>query len=343
MDVFQFSYPGADRPLLGRVCVAVCLVGGVSVPVGQNQNVFAMQSNLEHAWIQPGMMSTPVKLAVQPSFTNGQASYDSGQAGRRSADSLPQASGRTESAAGLVTPTRSDATKPAGDRYSYVVRIELPPAMPIAAPMKQHPAALAIVPAERPKMASGPALREVNEDAGAAVIRVAVPQNRDLIRQAGMAQPLAIEPAEPQAIRFEQVSAPSELQAARFDLAQLPASRLVETRPSRVAAMSARRAGNGGVPKDTVSGEFVFHTAELRVGDGLSGTIAIRIGSDSKPSIKLGDLLAKVAGSMGAAMFAHLSASASAAEYVGFSKLRDAGFDVSYDPLADQLKVSVAA
>jgi len=333
VDVFQFSYPGADRPLLGRVCVAVCLVGGVSVPLGQNQNVFAMQSNLEHAWIQPGMMSAPAKFAVRPSYENGP--YDIGQAGGRLAANRP------ESAPSFVTPTRSD-TKPAGDRYSYVVRIELPPAMPIAAPMKQHPAALVVAPAERPKLASGPALPEFTEDASAAVIRVAVPQTRDLIRQAGLTQPLAIEPAELRAIRFEQVSAPSELQAARFDLAQLPASRLVETRPSKVAAMSARRAGNGGVLKDTVSGEFVFHTAELRVGDGLAGTIAIRIGSDSKPSVKLGDLLAKVAGSMDAATYAHLSASASVAEYVGFSRLRDSGFDVSYDPVADQLKVTVA-
>lgn len=335
MDAFQFSYPGAERPLLGRVIVAVCLVGGVSVPVGQNQNVFAMQSNLEHAWIQPGVMGSPVTLAVRPSYGNARPD-------RLVAGPAAHPVHSTANAAKLVTPARSP-TNPAGDRYSYVVRIELPPAMSSAAPIRQHPAELVVAPAEKSKMASGPALPEAIAPGSAAIIRVAVPETRDLIRQAGMAQPLAIEASKPQAIRFETVSAPSELLAARFDLASLPASRLVETSPSKLAAMSARRASRAGVLKDAVSGEFVFHTAALRVGDGPSGTIAIRIGPDSKPSVKVSDLLAKVAASMDAGLYAHLSASTSAAEYVGFTKLRDAGFDVSYDPVADQLKVSVAA
>ena len=92
--------------------------------------------------------------------------------------------------------------------------------------------------------------------------------------------------------------------------------------------------------KDYISGSYIFHVVNMRVNGVISGFIPIRIGQDEKPHIQVKDLLMSVRDTMDAAVLSRFSTSASAAEYVSFSTLREMGIAVSYDPASDELRLS---
>lgn len=90
-------------------------------------------------------------------------------------------------------------------------------------------------------------------------------------------------------------------------------------------------------PADRVVGEFIFHQVSVRVNDSPAGAIDVRIGGDASLSIRIGALLSVVKGQLDPGLFAAMSTSAGADEYVSFRQLRAAGIDVRYEPAGDTI------
>lgn len=146
--------------------------------------------------------------------------------------------------------------------------------------------------------------------------------------------------------------APQPLDGLKFDLAALPSSTWHKTGATlgsartRSAAATELVSGSDqpapaglkpAVKSDRIVGEFIFHQAAVQLNERQAGRVDVRIGGDTSLSIQISALLAIVEGKMDPAAFAALSGSASAAEYVSFREIRDAGIGVRYDAAANRI------
>lgn len=129
--------------------------------------------------------------------------------------------------------------------------------------------------------------------------------------------------------------APLPLDELKFDLAALPNSALPKAGavPHQSAPARLKLAGTS----DRVVGEFIFHQTAVQLNDRQTGQVEVRIGGDTSLSIQVSALLAIVEGHMDPASFTALSGSASAAEYVSFREIRDAGIGIRYDATANRI------
>lgn len=173
---------------------------------------------------------------------------------------------------------------------------------------------------------------------------LAVPQPEPAI--APTPEPIAVPAAEVSELAPAAAPAPPIANMA-FDLAALPQATPAEpgsafARPDDAAAtaQTARTAARGhGAPgsRYRLTGNGIeFRIPAVLFGEEL-GTVPLRIGSTNLVSVRLGDLLALVAGRMDPAAHDRLAGSRNAEEYVSFSALRDAGIDVRYDAANDRL------
>lgn len=127
-----------------------------------------------------------------------------------------------------------------------------------------------------------------------------------------------------------------------FDIALLPPGTrqpLPAIANPAVPPAPIRKAAAPGTGDKLVDG-VVFHRVSLSIGGFDAKTVDVRIGSDMKPSIKVGDLLGLVADRMDPESVARFSAATAAGEYVSFATLRAAGFDVSYNAGADSISIT---
>ena len=149
---------------------------------------------------------------------------------------------------------------------------------------------------------------------------------------------LAIAGSAPEAAApLQQFAGPASLplDGLKFDLAALPNSARANTgaAPHKSALAGLKLAGTG----DRIVGEFIFHQAAVELNERQAGQVDVRIGGDASLAIQVSALLAIVEGQMDPASFAALSVSASAAEYVSFREIRDAGIGVRYDAAANRI------
>lgn len=154
--------------------------------------------------------------------------------------------------------------------------------------------------------------------------------------------PAAIAPALP---RGELPGLINRAEFKSFDLARVAGSRgpgTTELVPAaRSRPLGATATGSGSPGKDRVLDESLIHVTGVTLGGHSAGTIDVRIGADMKPSVKVGDLLALVASQMDPDTVARLSVASGASEYVSFTTLRAAGFDVSYSAGSDSISIDV--
>jgi len=75
----------------------------------------------------------------------------------------------------------------------------------------------------------------------------------------------------------------------------------------------------------------------VELGSEATGLVPVRISADQAISLKLSDLLSLVRADMEPEIYARLSGSESADEYVSFSRLRAAGMDLRYDAGSDRI------
>ncbi|MDE2437251.1 MAG: hypothetical protein KGM49_13430 [Sphingomonadales bacterium] len=152
------------------------------------------------------------------------------------------------------------------------------------------------------------------------------------------AAPVAAVPA-PIAEPLKIVSSP---ELRRFDLARFAPS--AKTRPAHLAAAKSRTTAVAAKTHavDQLIDGVVFHQTSILVAGHPGGDIAVRIGSDMKPSVKVADLIGLVSAQMDPDSVARFSLASSAGEYVSFATLRSAGFEVSYNAAADSIAIGVS-
>lgn len=136
---------------------------------------------------------------------------------------------------------------------------------------------------------------------------------------------------------LQQFAGPASLplDGLKFDLAALPNNARANTGAAlhKSAPAGLKLAGTG----DRIVGEFIFHQAAVQLNERQAGQVDVRIGGDASLAVQVSALLAIVEGQMDPASFAALSVSASAAEYVSFREIRDAGIGVRYDAAANRI------
>ncbi len=142
------------------------------------------------------------------------------------------------------------------------------------------------------------------------------------------------------------------LDGSKFDLALVPKSAPLAAEPRAALATVNRTASTklAAKPKashraglklaskqDRIVGEFIFHRTAVQLNDSPAGNVDVRIGGDTSLSIQVSALLSIVEGHMDPGVFAAISASAGATEYVSFGEIRAAGIGVRYDAAADRI------
>lgn len=307
-----------DRPLLGAVAFAACLAGGTAT-----HDASAGGPKFDAATPRPGPISYAARIApAAPSLAPTAAAP-------KTAFALPKADlaarAAKVSAIAPVTPASTttaaalDLTlvKPRAVKAAPDALIPTPTRQADAVPLASAPVIAAIEVAPTPAAAQTASL--------AAVMTVPV---ETLI-------PPKVAPA---------ASAPLELVSSpelrRFDLANFrsPSAPKAKLAASRKTAAIAGRSRTS----TRVVDEVLFRQTGLSIGGHPSGEVAVRIGPDMKPSIKVGDLLGVVSAQMDADALARFNLASSASEYVTFAQLRSAGLDVQYNAGSDSIAISVA-
>lgn len=92
----------------------------------------------------------------------------------------------------------------------------------------------------------------------------------------------------------------------------------------------------GGARDRTENGALI-HSMSVRFGSTMAGSIDVHISDQQTPSVRLSDILSLVQPQMDAALFAALSKSPNAGEYVTFDQIRSAGIDMHYDAARDAI------
>lgn len=334
MDTLQpvhFLLP--ERPLLGAMAVVACLAGGTAtrnmaatvLPLSSPAFAAGWNQGASHnpgaslAAVKSGLLATP---AAVPSALES-----------RRMDVRPDV--RLTAA---TRPSLSDNALTNKDKITAKVHQDAPVILPAASTPTALVAPVAMV-APLDTRALGPAAL-VPQGAAPSVAPAALVQPA---RQGTMPRPG--DGAGPAARAA--ADAPLKLLASpelkRFDLARYrgsvgrEAANLAASAPKKSAAM----AGQAAKPRARLIDGTVYHEATVRIAGQDSGGIAVRIGPDMKPSVKLGDLLGLVSAQMNPDDLARFSAAASAGDYVSFATLRSAGFTVDYNAAADTIAISL--
>lgn len=181
---------------------------------------------------------------------------------------------------------------------------------------------------------------------GAAVLDPAVVVEIQTVR---LAELQAVSVVEPQGFTG---LALMPLDGSKFDLALVPKSapwaaepraalatvnRTASTKPAAKPKASNRAGLKLADKQDRIVGEFIFHRTAVQLNDSTAGNVDVRIGGDTSLSIQVSALLSIVKGHMDPGVFAAISASAGASEYVSFGEIRAAGIGVRYDAAADRI------
>lgn len=308
-----------DRPLLGAVAFAACLAGGTAT-----HDASAGGPKFDNNSARPAPVSYAVRIApALPSSAKLAAAT-------RTAFALPRAELATSAAIVKATMPVAPAAKFTAatvDRAPVAVpKVEAVPAALVSAPARQsEPAGLAAAPAiAAAEVALAPAAAQTASLASVAGVPV------ETLAPAKIA-PSASAP-------LELVSSP---ELRRFDLANF---RQPVAPKAKLAAASRKTAPVAGKARTATRlvDEVLFRQTGLSIGGHPSGEVAVRIGPDMKPSIKVGDLLDLVSAQMDADALARFNLASSANEYVTFAQLRSAGFDVQYNAGSDSIAIRVA-
>ncbi|MFM5885852.1 MAG: hypothetical protein ACKOQ3_11125 [Novosphingobium sp.] len=330
----------ADRPLLGAVALAACLAGGSG----------------SYGAIRPELAGTPHKVdsaGFAPGWEKGAPTAPlAAVAGLqlRLADLQPPR-------VSVAVPARRDLAEVAEvphitARAALRSRSVVPPVAVVAprdAAATAQPIALAAaLPAAAAPSAALPGALPlsvlplpVEQPATADLAVAAVPLPAPLSAAPAATLVPAVQPAVDTA-PLKIISTP---ELRRFDLASF---RKPAARPAgKTARMAA--SGKGAAPTgtkarqvDRLVDDVLYHQTPIMVGGKASGDIAVRIGPDMKPSVKVADLLGLVSAQMDPDALARFTQAGSASEYVSFATLRSAGFEVSYNAAADSIAISAA-
>lgn len=317
-----------DRPLLGALALAACLAGGSGSHGAARSDLGGIPHRIDGAGFAPGwesgapaaphaaIVALQVHLAESSTKVSrvAHAAYHAPAAAEprvKASPALaarPMASGIDSSTAGLTRKM-----------------------LPESAALSAGTAEAETVPA----LAPVPAVQLPQPAPTAALAAVSVPVSAQLGTEpaATFAPPATMIESQPLRI----VSSP---ELRRFDLAKFraapakPVAKLAASRTSSATGTMVRQA-------DRLIDDVVYHHAAVSVGGQAGGDIAVRIGPDMKPSVKVADLLGLVSAQMDPDSLARFTQAGSAGEYVSFATLRSAGFDVSYNAAADSIAISV--
>lgn len=147
---------------------------------------------------------------------------------------------------------------------------------------------------------------------------------------------------------FDLSSAPREVR--EFDLAKLGPAKSAARSVMRSSGNTLALAASKAAPRpqalskvartpDRIVGDHIIHVAGLSLDGAPSGNLQVRISINGELSLKLADLLAPLQNQMAPDAFERLANSPAASEYITFTELRAAGFDVRYDAGNDRLTV----
>lgn len=321
MDFMQHGFAiQADRPLLGAFALAACLAGGTAT-----QN---------HAGV-PRAVDT-VRFA---------SGWDAGAPRQPDRTITAMAATLAPPAAAPAVGAKRLEVSPVQPNHVHLTKpITLKPAAVSpapAAPAADRIAALAVLPSTAlPVIDTGPAsLPDI-------VMPAAEPAPQPQLAAAAPAAPVAPTATE-KVVEAAPAPAPAPLQLVtspelrRFDLAKFDkapprAAKLAASRKSAATASAKAR------PADRLIDGVVYHHASVEVAGQAGGDIAVRIGPDMKPSVKVADLLGLVSAQMDPDTLARFQLASSASDYVSFATLRSAGFEVKYNAAADSIAISVA-
>ena len=367
----NFGLFGEQRLALEPALLAVILAGGVGAFIHYELPNGARMSQLP-SWsaatepvrteLAPAAAVTPA-LQIPVSFGTKAAQIGELQGWTAERSEAPAVTTATL----LDKPPATDRSflsrlKGSASKQDYVIRLTFPePAVSARA-----------VPAKPPAPASGLVVRDAVPltDTGPTTVSIDLakggfdPENGGFVADGAA-------PLDPEAVVGIQTARLAELQAAStaepqgftglavlrldssgFDLAMLPKSASVASEPRTAMANPNRKAGTNLAAKasaasraglkpastpDRIVGEFIFHRTAVQLNDSPAGKLDVRIGGDASLSIQVSALLSIVEGQMDSSVFAAMSASAGAAEFVSFSEIRAAGIDVRYDAAADQI------
>lgn len=252
---------------------------------------------------EPAVTSAPVQLAIASPMPE------------LAPVALPAAPAQTAIAPALVAVE-------AVAQAAVEVPVAAPP--PAASPPASEPAEL--VPAAAPApVAEGPV--------ALAVIAAEPDQPKVAFVSEPVVQPVPAGPA------AKPLAVPPERPAA--STAQLAVKAAPPARPGKA------KAPRGGQIAGTIHSNFqltdgtIDYRIGVRVNGGEPASLPMRITRDDQLSVKLGDLLAVVKPKMDPALYAYLSSSRGAEEYVSFAAIRAVGIDIRYDAARDQLLLGV--
>lgn len=322
MDAIQLNFAlHADRPLLGAFALAACLAGGTAT-----QNHAGVPRSIDVArfaagW-EAGAPRQPDRTisALAATLAPPAAAAPPGAVSRVPVQPAPArlaAAQRSMAAAPRRMAVPTSATPP-------VERAAALAAAAVAVPAGIKENAAPMTDAASPGVAAQPI-------ADLAAVPVATP-----VAQTAMVRTIEPAPAEPAPLQL--VDSP---ELRRFDLARFSKA---PPRPAKLGAArkaSAPLAGKTRTPDRLIDG-VVYHHASVEVAGQSGGEIAVRIGPDMKPSVKVADLLGLVSAQIDPDTLARFQLAGSASEYVSFTALRSAGFEVKYNAAADSIAISVA-
>lgn len=305
-----------DRPLLGALAFAACLAGGTAT-----HDASASGPKFDSTPARTGPVSYAARIApASPSLA----------AAPKAAFVLPKADLATSAAkVSAMIPVAAVAKSAVAVRELAPVAMQAVEALPAAfvpAPARQ---------AEPVAFAAAPAIAAIDVAATPAAAQAA-----SLASVVSVPVETLIPPkiAPSASAPLELVSSP---ELRRFDLANF---RQPVAPKAKLAAASRKAASVAGKarPATRLVDEVLFRQTGLSIGGHPSGDVAVRIGPDMKPSIKVGDLLGLVSAQMDADALARFNLASSANEYVTFAQLRSAGFDIQYNAGSDSIAISVA-
>lgn len=325
MDAFQHSFAlGADRPLLGAFAIAACLAGGTATQnhagVPRAVDVARFAGGWEAgAPRQPDRTISALAATLAPPAPAAPISAVS----RVTVLPAPARPARLVAAHRIkaATPRRMAAPAAAAPPVERIAALAVPV---MAAPVGINDSAAPLTDAAGPGVAVQPMTQLASVPAAAPVAPTAMVRT--------------IEPAPAEPAPLQLVNSP---ELRRFDLARFNKA---PSRPAKLAAArkaSAPLAGKARTPDRLIDG-VVYHHASVEVAGQSGGEIAVRIGPDMKPSVKVGDLLGLVSAQMDPDTLARFQLAGSASDYVSFAALRSAGFEVKYNAAADSIAISVA-
>lgn len=300
-----------DRPIFGAVALAACLAGGTSTQSMTAIPAMSLGADRIDASIRFAPPAAPVRPLALATATRG-----------------PEVTPAHLSVAMAVAP--SPARVPLDVEQPLEVW-EAPVSAPLLA-ATARPAPLGSVPAAVLEAAPEPV------PATETVNFAAVPVVQPLVETTVAPAPAPTAPA------LQLVSSP---ELRKFDLADYHKSVPREGRfaaARKVTPVAGRTAPAASKARTTTRliDEVLYHQTAISVGGQSGGDIAVRIGPDMKPSVKVGDLLSLVSAQMDPDALARFSLASGAQDYVSFADLRSAGFEVQYNAGANSIAISVA-